>query len=196
MATAEEAWDRFYRSGVMRPKMDPSPLLVQHRSLLTGGRALEVACGKGQNTLCVAHLGYEVDAIDVSGEALDHLRQEVARLGLPVNIIQADLHAYPFPAETYDLVLVFFYLDRELIPTLKAALKPGGLMAYRTYNINHSKVAAGFTPKHLVALGELRKFFSDFEVIYSDDSAGPTHNISSLFARKGGLASRAKKGAS
>jgi tellurite methyltransferase len=51
-----------------------------------------------------------------------------------VTVEVADLNqSWDLGAEQYDLVLVFYYLQRELFPALISALRPGGFLFYKTY---------------------------------------------------------------
>jgi len=43
--------------------------------------------------------------------------------------------------EEYDLVLVFYYLQRELFPALISALRPGGILIYKTYTTEQRRIA-------------------------------------------------------
>jgi SAM-dependent methyltransferase len=70
-------------------------------------------------------------------------------------------------AAQYDLILVFFYLQRSLFPQITRSLRPGGLLIYKTYT--HLQPAFGKGPSHpmhLLAKNELLDAFSDLQVLY------------------------------
>lgn len=72
----------------------------------------------------LARNGFEVDAIDILRAGLDRARQAAERQGLRVNWIEHDLdQAYPF-AGTYDLIVIMWYVDLELIGNLCDCLAP------------------------------------------------------------------------
>ena len=54
--------------------------------------------------------------------------------------------------ERYDLVVVFFFLQRELFPALISAIKPGGILIYKTYTTEQKNFAGG--PSHPMFLLE------------------------------------------
>ena len=101
-----------------------------------GDRALDFACGTGRHTLWLAGLGYHVDAVDISMVALRHLSRSAEEqvLSHSIRLIQADLTEWRPEKTTYDLIFVTRYLDRTAIPALVAALKPDGLLLYRTFH--------------------------------------------------------------
>jgi len=70
---------------------EPHPLLVRfisHQSM-SGGRALDVACGVGQNAIWLAQRAFTVDAVDISLVALEYGWQAAARACVTVNFVQA-----------------------------------------------------------------------------------------------------------
>lgn len=145
--------------------------------------ALDVACGLGQNALFVAQRGYGVEALDFSPVAIRRCQREAQRLGLPVQAQVVDLEGYAIAEARYDLILDFFYLDRNLIPSIKRGLKEGGLFLMVTFNVHHRMQRPDFNPAYLLAVGELEQLFGDLEVLWLQDG----HNglsVSSLVGRK------------
>lgn len=64
--------------------------LLQSLSILSNpGRALDLGCGAGIQSLALARLGYEVVAVDFSPTLLDELTARAG--GLPIQAIEADL---------------------------------------------------------------------------------------------------------
>lgn len=116
----------------------PAGWLTSNRSMLKGGRALDVASGKGRNALYLAKERFAVDAWDHNEEALAALAATARDSGLPVTTRLVDLEEDPsIPAETFDLVIVFYYLQRNLIPGIIKALRPGGIVVYETFLIDN-----------------------------------------------------------
>src|SRR5712692_9334620 len=52
----------------------PADWLVRHRPLYAPGRALDLACGRGRNSVYLAREGFQVAAWDRDAEALEELR--------------------------------------------------------------------------------------------------------------------------
>src|SRR3972149_4449844 len=114
-----ESWDERYGTEGAIPDRGPARFLLEHLDLLpAGGSALDMAMGTGRNALHLASLGYEVTGIDISRVAVERCRAEAKRRGLRVEAVCADLESYQLPREAYDIVLDFYYLQRELCPRL------------------------------------------------------------------------------
>jgi SAM-dependent methyltransferase len=164
-------WDRKYAAREGPAHFRPGRLLVEYRHLLAGDGqeaagqaagsssrrlALDVACGFGGASLFLASLGYHVDAVDVSSVALAQLQTEASRRGLQVNLVQADLGRWWVPPARYDLIVIKYYLNRDLMPQLARGLRAGGLLFAETRNVRFLSVRPGFDPAFLLQLGELR----------------------------------------
>ncbi len=100
-------FDRWYRSDASL-KDDPDDELV---NLLKGervGKALDLGCGQGRNTLYLASLGYEVVAIDKSRVAILQLMEHGKVLGFNIECETCSLLDFQF-GEQFDLI-VFSYV--------------------------------------------------------------------------------------
>ena len=129
------------------------------------GRALDIATGKGRNAIFLAEQGFDVVAIDVSPVALDEARGRAAGKSLSISWQQADLEQIELPKTTYDLIVNFNYLQRSLIPQIKAALKPGGHVIFETYLIGQEVIGHPKNPAYLLGHNELLEQFRDFRVL-------------------------------
>ncbi|HSJ58810.1 MAG TPA: class I SAM-dependent methyltransferase [Anaerolineae bacterium] len=155
-----ERWNRKYSAGEGPAHFSPKEFLVEHAHLLPdGGQALDVASGFGGNALWLAERGFHVDAVDVSDVAVEKARAEAERRGLAERIrcIQADVEEWPVPPARYDVILVFFYLNRGLMPRLAAGLRPGGLLFEANRNRRYLEERPDFDPNYLLEPGELRR---------------------------------------
>jgi SAM-dependent methyltransferase len=181
-----QRWDRKYAAGEGPAHFEPKPLLTEHRHLLAGGRALDVGCGFGGNALYLASLDYRVDAVDVSGVALAQAAAEAKRRGVPVQLVQADLSRWWVRPANYDLITVFYYLNRELMPKVAAGLRRGGLLFQANHNRGFLEVRPGFNPDYLLEPGDLRRMALDagLEVLYYGDSPSGAEHSSQLIARR------------
>lgn len=109
--------------------------LAEFATPLTPGRALDIGCGEGGDTLWLAEHGWDVLGVDISDTALSRAAAEVAARGLTnrVRLEQMDL-SESFPGGTFDLVSAQFlqspvHLDRIRIFTAAAnAVAPGGVL--------------------------------------------------------------------
>lgn len=117
-------WNERYEQGEMETK-PPEPVLVSAVANLSPGRALDLACGLGRNSLYLAARGWDVAAVDYSAVALTKLRAHRVEM----NIVRADLELGEFTIEpeAYDLIIDCCFLHRPLFPMIRQGVRPGGL---------------------------------------------------------------------
>jgi tellurite methyltransferase len=151
MSTDEKTlWNKKYSEG-SHSSLDPDPRLVSaYDEFLSGnppGNALDVAGGVGRHAIWLAQRGWRVKLADISEVGIQQAQENAKRTGteVPVSTEIRDLNTMQdLGREQYDLVIVFFFLQRELFPALSAALKPGGVLIYKTYTQqNKSTLRAG-----------------------------------------------------
>lgn len=166
-------WDENYRAAMGKPYPPPNPLLFEFTPPVQpdeGRRALDLACGRGQNGLWLAAQGYTVDLIDISRVALLRAQEEAGRRGLKhINLIPADLDTYEFEPDSYDLICVFRYLNRDLFPVLRAAVRAGGRILYETFNTRYQQVQPVEHVEYLLRAGELAGTFADWRIAANQD---------------------------
>lgn len=180
-----ERWERKYAAGNPHAAFLPDPLLIQHAQVFDGnGWAFDVACGVGQNAMWLARRGYEVLAVDGSLTGLRYGREAAAATDVRVHFVAADLDRFVLPEDTFALVIVFRYLDRTLIPRLKRALIPGGLIVYETFNVNRLRSSPGMARSYLLEPGELATRFADFETIETNDTPDIRGELSYWIGRR------------
>ena len=126
-----EQWDRRYAAVESLWAAQPNRFLVAEVADLEPGRALDLACGEGQNAIWLASLGWEVTGVDFSQVAIEKARARAERDGVRVEFTCADLLEYRPDPGAFDLVLVL-YLHiaaagrRSVLEMASAALAPGG----------------------------------------------------------------------
>ena len=158
-------WDARYRENHPAARLTPDPWVQAQARWLAGGRALDVACGRGRHTLWLARMGYQVDAVDISLVGLRGLAERIESEGLTdqVRLIQVDLEVWRPPPDTYDLILVTRYFNRELLAAFGDALRPGGMALYRTFHTDWLKLHPEFTAEYMLQPGEFTILFADWE---------------------------------
>ncbi len=160
-------WDKQHES--TRSSAEPSAFLREIFATeawpIPRGRALDVACGKGRNALFLAERGFDVTAVDISPVALEEGRRYAAEKNLAVTWQQADLERIQLAENAYDLVVNFNYLQRSLIPPIKASLRVGGSIIFETYLIDQPSIGHPKNPAYLLQHNELLNFFRDYRVL-------------------------------
>lgn len=130
MTDDRSRWNEKYDDPEFELPEDPIPELERRIETLPDGRALDVATGTGRNALYLAEQGYDVDAVDVSDEALGLARKRATERNVDVDWIRADLEEFELESGAYDVITVSFFAALEHLPELKEALAPGGVLVY------------------------------------------------------------------
>ncbi|MEE8116151.1 MAG: methyltransferase domain-containing protein [Gemmatimonadales bacterium] len=143
----------------------PSAWFTWHARIFgPGKRVLDLACGPGRHALLAAEYGSEVVAVDGDGETISALEREVQRRDLHVKCLHLDLRTSKIDAESFDIVMMFNYLDRNRMPDFLAAVRPGGYLLAETFL--ESQRQQGWGPQsdeHLLKPGELMRLVEPFE---------------------------------
>jgi SAM-dependent methyltransferase len=128
-----EDWDRRYAGAERLWSANPNRFLVAEVQNLPPGRALDLACGEGQNAIWLAGRGWDVVGVDFSEVAIAKARSRAERDGIGARFVAADLLEYEPEPSAFDLVLLlYFHLPPDELHAVlargAAALAPGGTM--------------------------------------------------------------------
>jgi|ERR1041385_271969 2-polyprenyl-3-methyl-5-hydroxy-6-metoxy-1,4-benzoquinol methylase len=200
MATDEKAaWNRKYSEG-SHGSLQPDPFLIaaceEFLSAASPGLALDVAGGVGRHAIWLAQRGWRVELVDISEAGVKQAEENAKQTGTASSIAieVRDLNSgQDIGREQYDLVVVFFFLQRELFPALAAALKPGGHLIYKTYTTEQQHIAetaksgASKTgpshPMFLLEPNELLHAFPSLRVLHYHETT-QERGVAELVARK------------
>ena len=118
---------------IYRDRHDTALGWIERLNLHPSARILEVGCGAGLMTSALARNGYIVDALDSTMAMLRMTRNGAADQCVQrrVRVHSADVHALPFQARTYDLVIAigvipWLHSERLALREMQRVLKPGG----------------------------------------------------------------------
>jgi tellurite methyltransferase len=178
-------WNERYRD---RPEAwtEPDAFLVRaYGEFLReqrAGVALDLAGGAGRNSIFLVERGWQVDLVDISEVALELAREKLRWIKASGDAGSLSTQAVDLNSVSdlghnkYDLIVVFYFLRRELFPAVIRALKPGGVLVYRTYTIDRMNVPGGPSdPGYLLQHGELREAFGGLEILfYNETKSGKT----------------------
>jgi len=182
-------WDERYRRGEPTEKK-PSPLLIKAIKDLKPGRALDLACGVGRHAIYLGEHGWKVTAVDSSRVGIEILQQRAreADISIDARVANLEQHEFEIDAATYDLICNFYYLQRDLFPLIRCRVKQGGVFVAAIHLNDGNPEAKPHNPAFLLASGELKALFSDWEITYyregPSDEGGNHHDTAYLIARK------------
>jgi tellurite methyltransferase len=179
-------WNRKYSDASFHPDWAPDVVLAQRLPELPRGRALDLACGVGANSLFLAKRGYSVDALDLSDVAIERLRVAADAEGVSdrLRLMVGDAATHALEPETYDLVVCFRFLQREMAPRLVEALKPGGVLLFQTFTRDYLKYRPEFREEFCLASGELPGLFGALESLFYEEVDTHEAAYATLVARK------------
>jgi 2-polyprenyl-3-methyl-5-hydroxy-6-metoxy-1,4-benzoquinol methylase len=179
-------WNERYAGEGFFIGRNPSAYLENYISLIEsivpGKKALDIACGEGRNSIFLARHGFEVTGLDIAEQGLAKAERWAAREGLGVTFRQVDLENFQF-AETYDLIINFNFLLRDLIPRMVAALNPGGVIVFETI-LDTPELIGSHQKAFLLQPGELAGIFAHFpgKVMCAEEcSDGPASTARLIF---------------
>lgn len=156
-------WNEKYTNNKSLLKKRPqSKKLSNAIKIVKGNLALDVACGVGRNSIFLAQNGFEVEALDISSVALEELDKNNYK---NIKTKQIDLESYCPKEDSYNLIVMTNYLDRNLIEKLYKALKKDGILFIETYMFHKENEKTPSNPNFLLKENELKTFFKEEGII-------------------------------
>ncbi len=191
MSTAGRArWDERHRE--RNVPGEPEPFLLEMLPLMPCGLALDVAAGRGRNSLALARAGMKVVALDYAETGLRVLMQAARPQGLPIWPVVADATAFAFGEKRYDVIINVNFLEREIFEPLKAALKIGGVLLVDTFTVGQAALGHPREPRFLLGRYELMELLSGMDILRYREGL-VTYPDGTRASRASALASRRKR---
>lgn len=168
-------WDeRFAAEGYLFGT-EPTAFLAAQAGLLSPGqRALAVADGEGRNSVWLAGQGLKVTAFDASPVGVAKARRLAEARGVTVDFHIADIDAWDWDAEPFDVVAAIFIQfsppaqRARVFAGLRRAVRPGGLLLLHGYRPEQLAYGTGGPPDAANMYDEalLRGAFGDWEILH------------------------------
>lgn len=187
-------WDERYAESNRIWSSLPNGTVVTELAGVTPGRALDVGCGEGADSVWLAGRGWDVTGLDVSSVALGRAAMHAREAGVEVDWIPAGLLEADLGTGVFDLVSAQYpalrtTATREAERALLDAVAPGGLLLV----VHHADVdvdtakAHGFDPADYVTPADVCALLDDDWTIEVDErrarhvtggaGAGHTHDL-------------------
>ena len=153
-------WDLKYSGMDAAEAGGPTPLVERMVAGIAPGRALDLACGAGGNAVWLAEHGWRVTAVDASRAGIEIVKRRCSAVDARV----ADLERREFviEADSWDLILMCRYLQRDLFEDVKRGVVVGGVVI-ATVLMGGSRFSMG--------PGELREQFNGWEILHSHEGS-------------------------
>src|SRR6266850_831283 len=133
-------WQKVYSGDgllpvIYRDRHNTSLGWIGELGLHADARILEVGCGAGLITVALARNGHTIDALDSTMAMLQMTRKDAVDQGVQdqIRLHTADVHALPFDAQTFDLVIAigvipWLHSEQAALHEMHRVLKPGGYL--------------------------------------------------------------------
>jgi SAM-dependent methyltransferase len=185
---SQDQWNERYRRGEHSGDV-PDAFLVGcsgYWDLFTSRVAADLACGAGRHAVYLAEHGFQTTAIDFAQAGLEATQKRALMRGVALETRMLDLEApdADLGAEVFDLIVAVLFLHRPLFAAIKRAIKPGGMVVYKTYTRDQLALPEGpKNPAYVLQPNELLREFSDYRVLrYEEKTSG--ERTAALLAQK------------
>ena len=144
----------------------PAFVLTEYQYLLpNAGTALDIACGLGANAVYLAQRGLDTQAWDISEQAIDKLKQNRGVEEIPLMALVRDVQESPPLDNSFDVICVSYYLERDITENIISALKPNGLLFYQTFIAESVSAHGPRNPKYRLNQNELLNMFAALHIL-------------------------------
>jgi len=110
MGSFYQDWDRVYREYPLEELPwelgRPREVLVSviESGRVKPGKALDICCGAGTNTVYMALKGFNVTGLDISSQAIRYARHKAREAGVKIRFVVGNALDFPFEDEEFDFV--------------------------------------------------------------------------------------------
>lgn len=179
MISEYEEWDRIYRRYPLkslpwelgRPRKILLDLL--EKGIVKKGKALDICCGAGTNTVYLAQKGFQMTGIDISSKALEYAKEKAKKANVNIKFRVANFVDLPFEDEEFDFVFdngCFHHVEVEdrntFIKGVYRVLKKTGLYLMTVFSYRNGPAWNHFTKEQIIKL-----FSNHFKIKSIEDIA-------------------------
>ncbi len=162
-------WDGVYRGadlqGMIYQQRQAAVLdCVDAIALPAGARVLEIGCGAGHLTVCLAARDLQVDAVDASEAMVASTTQRAREQGFgeQVTVAVADVHALPFASGHFDLVVAvgvipWLHSPQAAVAEMVRVLGTAGQLILTADN--RARLSSFTDPRAMLALSPLKRVY-------------------------------------
>jgi 2-polyprenyl-3-methyl-5-hydroxy-6-metoxy-1,4-benzoquinol methylase len=143
----------------------PRPILVEfvEKGLIKKGKALDICCGAGTNTVYLAEKGFEVTGVDISSKAIEYAKKKAEQADVKIDFRVQNFLGLSFGDGKFDFVFdmgCFHHVEIEdrtkFIKGVHRVLKNGGVYLLTCFSYKNGPAWNHFTKKQIIDL------FSDY----------------------------------
>ena len=176
-------WNERYREGFYPEEMEPHNLVKEFWGEISGRHVLDIAMGSGRNALFLAKKGFLVTGIDSSHEAIKRTCESMHRDNIKMWPVMGDAMHLPYRAGVFDCVMMFYFLQRQVMQNIKMLVKQRGIFMYETFLLRQNRVDRQRNPDHLLRDGELIDYLEGFDLLCYEELAQEHNNRTKIIAK-------------
>ncbi len=180
-------WDKKFSGEDYLYGKTPAKFLAENYGYIPlASKVLDVGMGEGRNTVFLARKGYNVTGVDISAIAVRKARRLAAEHGIRINAVVSSMDDFKAKENSYDAILVFYYVDRALNKDLVKWLKPGGLLIYESHTKKQKTLPGNekYEDKYLLKELELLTMFPQLRVLKFEEPLHLKEFTSSIILQK------------
>ncbi len=136
-------WDERYRGDDLVWTDTPNQFLVAEAVELPAGRAVDLACGEGRNSIWLAERGWTVTGVDFSSVGLAKAKRFADLREVEVTWVESAIEAWSPPTDGFDLaVMLYLQLPRPAravaLARAVSAVATGGTLLVVAHDVDNA----------------------------------------------------------
>lgn len=179
-------WDTRYREGFYDEAKEPHDLLRRFAPVVPAGTAVDIAMGNGRDAIFLAERGFAVYGLERSMEAIKRARQTMSEKGTNIFAVCGDANSLPFRSGSADLVVVFYFLLRNMMEEVARLLRNGGILLYETFLKRQNLIDRHRAEEYPLDDGELVGHFAEMELLFYEETIASFAGRKRIIARFAG----------
>lgn len=180
---AAQVWDERYAGEKYLFGKEPVLLLKNYLSILKPGKAVEIACGEGRNSVFLAQNGFQIEGVDCSKNAIEKAKKLAAEKNATAEFKTQNLDFFLMPLMKYDTIVMTYYRPQaRFFSEVRRGLVAGGTFALEAYTVDHLRAQNVPNPnidfEDCFKPNEVLSHLKDFHVLlYKEIPEGNSHTV-------------------
>jgi len=135
-------WDERYGGDELVWTSTPNQFLVSAVVDLRPGRAVDLACGEGRNSIWLAEQGWQVTGVDFSSVGLAKADRLADHRGVRITWVEAAVADWAPPPDGFDLVAMLYLqlpqpARQDALSRAAVAVAPGGTLVVVAHDLDN-----------------------------------------------------------
>lgn len=141
--------------------------------LLEPGRTLDIGCGSGRHAIWLAQHGWMVVAVDRDADTIAQIRRDAN--AIDARVVDLEQPGFMIEPDSYDLIVCWLYFQRDLLPMIRAGVRPGGIAV----------LCALLEGRFAAKPAELRDPFDGWTILHEVETEHGSKRACELVVRRG-----------